>query len=155
MPAPPTECRYHVASAASVRERADARPRLTPSIMATRKDPTAAARSAAKATARKTASAPAHPSAAPTTDALVAKAADTNALVASIPINTNKPGEFGHDNAVNPPTGFTVDAASPDVGSSTLTEINANDKTGAAADPGVDNTPARWRTSASTTPAGC
>jgi catalase len=47
-----------------------------------------------------------------------------------VPFNSNKPGEFGRKNAVNPPAGFTVEAGSPLVGSSTVTESNASDKTG-------------------------
>ncbi|MDB4916936.1 MAG: catalase [Gemmatimonadetes bacterium] len=84
---------------------------------------------AAKAAARNTASAPSHP-APPPDDVLAVKAADTNALAAAIPHNPNKPGEFGRDNAVNPPTGFSVEPPSPDVGASTVTERNASDKTG-------------------------
>ncbi|MEO7039756.1 MAG: catalase [Gemmatimonadaceae bacterium] len=99
------------------------------------KAPSTAARksakaSAAKAASRNSSSAPSHPSARRSDDVLVTKAAETNALVASVPFNSNKPGEVGHENAVNPPTGFTVKAASSVVGSSTVTESNASDKTG-------------------------
>ena len=84
----------------------------------------------AKAASRNTAGAPSHLSAPPTNDVLATKAAATDALAASVPFNTNKPGEFGRKNAVRPPTGFSVEAASPIVGSSTVTERNASDKTG-------------------------
>jgi catalase len=84
----------------------------------------------AKAASRNTASAPSHPSKAPADDILARKASDTNSLAASVPFNPNKPGEFGREHAVNPPTGFSVDAESPVVGSSTVTESNASDKTG-------------------------
>ena len=84
----------------------------------------------AKAASRNTASAPSHPSAGPANDALVKKAEATNDLVASVPFNSNKPGEFGRKNAVKPPAGFTVEAETPLVGSSTVTESNASDKTG-------------------------
>ena len=84
----------------------------------------------AKAASRNTASAPSRPSAGPESDALAQKAAATDALVASVPYNSNKPGEFGRRNAVNPPEGFAVEAATPTVGSSTITESNASDKTG-------------------------
>ncbi|MBA2686245.1 MAG: catalase [Gemmatimonadaceae bacterium] len=98
---------------------------------ATRKSTSAKpGKAAAKAASRNTVSAPSHPSTAPTDDALVLKASATDALVASVPFNSNTPGEFGRDNAVNPPTGFSVEAASPVVGSSTVTESNASDKTG-------------------------
>lgn len=59
------------------------------------------------------------------------KAADINALVEAVPFNPNKPGEFGRENAIAPPTGFSVEAASPAVGASTVSEGNASDKTGA------------------------
>ncbi len=62
---------------------------------------------------------------------LAQKVAATEALVASIPFNPNKPGEFGRENAVAPPTGFSVSPSTPIVGSSTVSESNASDKTGA------------------------
>ncbi|MEO6209738.1 MAG: catalase [Gemmatimonadaceae bacterium] len=105
-------------------------PSSAPSSAARKSSGAKASPSAPKAAGRNTASAPSHPSPAPTDDALAKKAAETNALVASVRFNSNKPGEIGHDNGVNPPTGFTVEAASPLVGSSTITESNANDKTG-------------------------
>ncbi|MBA3404365.1 MAG: catalase HPII, partial [Gemmatimonadaceae bacterium] len=70
---------------------------------------------------------------------VAAKAAATEELVASIPFNSNKPGEFGADNAVSPPMGFSVEAPSPSVGSSTVSESNGSDKTGTGDAPeGVD-----------------
>ncbi len=84
----------------------------------------------ATAASRNTASAPTHPSPAPAGDKLSKKMEATEALVASVPFNPNKPGEFGRENAVNPPTGVSVSSPSPDVGSSTLTEANPSDKTG-------------------------
>ena len=89
-----------------------------------------AAKSAAKAASRNTASAPSHPAPASTGDPLVEKAAATEALVASIPFNLNKPGEIGRKNAVAPPTGFSASPSIPSVGSSTITESTASDKTG-------------------------
>ena len=86
--------------------------------------------SAAKAASRNTSSAPSHPSPAPADDVLAKKAADTNALVAAVPFNTNKAGEFGRDNAIAPPTGFTVEPPSDIVGSSTVSESNESDKVG-------------------------
>ncbi len=87
-------------------------------------------KSAAKAASRNTASAPSHPSPAPSGDELAQKAEATQELAASVVFNANKPGEFGRKNAVNPPIGFSVEASSPVVGSSTITESNASDKTG-------------------------
>ncbi len=87
-------------------------------------------KAAAKAASRNTASAPSHPSPPPAGDALARKAAATEALVASVPFNENKPGELGRDNAISPPTGFSVEAPDPSVGSSTISERNASDKTG-------------------------
>ncbi|HTE44071.1 MAG TPA: catalase [Gemmatimonadaceae bacterium] len=86
--------------------------------------------STAKAASRNTASGPSHPAPAPATDALARKAADTEALASAVFENPNKPGEVGRDGALNPPTGFSVQPPSPDVGSSTLTERNASDKVG-------------------------
>jgi catalase len=123
--------RYLIAShAAVVRCRAESRRLSQPRVMAKKKADTK--RAAGKAASRNTSSGPSHPATAPAADALVNKTADTHALAASIPFNTNKPGEFGHDNAVNPPIGLAAEAPSPDVGSSTLTERNASDKTGAS-----------------------
>ena len=85
---------------------------------------------AGKAGPRHTASAPSHPSPPPADDVLGQKMAATEELAASVPFNPNKPGEFGRDNAIHPPAGFTVEPASPIVGSSTVSESNASDKTG-------------------------
>ena len=84
-----------------------------------------------KAASRNTASGPSHPSPAPANDALAEKVAATEELAAAIPYNSNKPGEFGHDNAVSPAAGFSVAPPSPMVASSTVSEINGSDKTGA------------------------
>ena len=86
--------------------------------------------SVAKAASRNTASGPAHPTDASPSDPLAQKAADTETLASAVVENPNKPGEFGRAGAINPPTGFTVEPPSPDVGASTLTERNASDKVG-------------------------
>ncbi len=83
-----------------------------------------------KAASRNTASGPSHPSPAPPGDVLAEKAAATEELAASIPFNSNKPGEIGRENAVSPPTGFSVESSDPMVGSSTVSESNGSDKTG-------------------------
>jgi catalase len=85
---------------------------------------------AAKAAARNSASGPSHPSRAGSDDLLAAKAAGTQALVAAIPFNANKPLEIGRDNALSPPEGGHADAESPNVTGSTLSEANASPKVG-------------------------
>ncbi|MEO8564385.1 MAG: catalase, partial [bacterium] len=96
--------------------------------------------SPAKAAARNTSSAPSHPSPATGGDALAEKMAATEALVAQVPFNTNKPGEIGRTNAVCPMRGFMFASKDPAVGASTGTEDNANDKTGTAPGEGDDPT---------------
>ncbi len=96
----------------------------------TKKKNTPDKKASAKAAARNTASAPSRPAPAPADDPLARKAADTEALVAAVPYNPNKPGEIGRENAVAPPAGFAVEAASPAVGGSTISERNASPKTG-------------------------
>ncbi len=95
---------------------------------------------AAKSAARNTSSRPAHAPDRPGADPLARQAADTEALVAAMPFNQNKPLEHGHDNALNPPQGATADPRSNDVTASTLSEDNHSDKTGRRATPGVNAT---------------
>ncbi|MEQ1683995.1 MAG: catalase [Burkholderiaceae bacterium] len=64
--------------------------------------------------------------------ALAAQAADTQALVKSMPDNSNKAKEIGRANAVSPPVGLTRKPASRAVGASTLSESNVSAKTGGA-----------------------
>ena len=85
---------------------------------------------AARSASRNTASGPTHPSPDTGGDRAAVQMADTEALVSSVPFNTNKPAEFGREGAVCPMRGFSMPAANPDVGASTLTERNASDKTG-------------------------
>ncbi|MEO5815927.1 MAG: catalase, partial [Gemmatimonadaceae bacterium] len=75
----------------------------------------------------------------PANDVLAQKAADTEALVAAVPYNSNTPGEFGRDNAVLPPEGFSVEPASPIVGSSTVSEANVSAKSDQLDRTRVDN----------------
>ena len=105
-------------------------PARTPASDATKARAAKSGTAPAKAASRNTASAPPKSSPLPIDDVLAQKMAATDALAASVPFNSNTPGEFGRKNAVNPPVGFTVEAASPVVGSSTVTESNASDKTG-------------------------
>jgi catalase len=67
--------------------------------------------------------------------ALAAQAADTQALVKSMPDNSNKAREIGRPNAVSPPVGMTRKPASRAVGASTLSESNLSAKTGSAKPP--------------------
>jgi catalase len=63
------------------------------------------------------------------------------ALVASMPYNTNKSLEFGHDNAISPPRGATAPKADPAVLGSTLSEVNRSQKTGDSPAPdGINRT---------------
>lgn len=67
---------------------------------------------ATQAAARNTDSAPAHPGPAVAGDLPTQRAADTQALVAAMPANDNKPLEHGMDNAMAPPRGLTAKPAS-------------------------------------------
>jgi len=69
------------------------------------------------------------------TKALAAQAADTQALVKSMPDNSNKAREIGRANAVSPPVGLTRKPASRAPGASTLSESNSSAKTGGAKPP--------------------
>ncbi len=73
-------------------------------------------------------------------DALVQKALATNDLVASMPVAPHKLQEQGRDNAVDPPTGASMEPATTDVGASTLSEKNSSDKVGTTAHPGENAT---------------
>ncbi len=98
-----------------------------------KKTPTKTAPSASKARTTKTASrstssGPSHPDPADN-DVLVQKAAATQAVVASIPFNANKPLEYQRDAGYLPPEGQHTEAPSEVTGSS-LTETNVTAKTG-------------------------
>jgi catalase len=97
---------------------------------------------AAQAAARNTDSGPAHPAppGAAAGDAAAQKAADTQALVAAMPANTNKPLEHGYDNAVAAPQGLTATPPSNLPGGSTLSETNSSAKVGTVAAEGVNAT---------------
>ena len=90
-----------------------------------------------KAAARNTASRPAK-SGNPGGDPLAQQAADTQALVASMPYNKNKLADSGRDNAVMPPQGQTSEPANAAVTASTLSEANPTAKTGKGAAPGTN-----------------
>ena len=57
------------------------------------------------------------------------QAAQTQALVASMPFNRNKASEYAPADATRPPAGQTAAPGSPMVGASTLSERNASPKT--------------------------
>ena len=94
---------------------------------ASRKKPAPAA--SAKGTARSTVGGPSRNDAAGTPDALAAKMEGTEQVVAAMPFNPTKPGEFGNA-ASSPQRGATTDVPDPSVGASTLTEVNGSPKTG-------------------------
>ncbi len=95
---------------------------------------------AATAAARNTASAPSHIPPEAAADALAQHAAEVNALAGAVPHNANKPGEFGHDNAVSPPEGVTVEPPSASTTGSTLSEANVSAKTGGGVAMGINAT---------------
>ncbi|MEO7243111.1 MAG: catalase [Variovorax sp.] len=102
--------------------------------------PAPAKSAAAKSAARKTDSAAAEMRPGGDADASVRKAKQTNDLVASMPYAQHKLQEQGRANAVNPPKGSRAEAASSDVGASTLSEKNSTDKVGTTAQVGENAT---------------
>lgn len=58
--------------------------------------------------------------------------AETDALVAAVPFNKSKRGEYGYEHAVAPREGMSMDAPSLQSGASTLSEMNDSPKTGVA-----------------------
>ncbi len=101
---------------------------------------TAAERVAAQSAARNSDSGPAHPAPPPAAagDPPAQRAADTQALVAAMPANTNKALEHGYDNALSSPEGLQVKPPSRLPSGSTLSESNASPKTGTVAPEGVN-----------------
>ncbi|MDB5744159.1 MAG: Catalase [Polaromonas sp.] len=95
---------------------------------------------AAKAAARNTDSGPAKIVPDAGGDIHTAKMAQTEALVAAMPFNSNKPAEHGFDNAIAPKPGATAEPASRLPTGSTLSEENGNEKTGSVAPEGVNAT---------------
>ena len=94
-----------------------------------------AAHSAAQSSAHSTIFGPAQDDApARGADALLVKQRGAQALAASIPENANKRAEYGDATAI-PPRGESREAGSPLVTSSTVTETESSEKTGAGAPP--------------------
>src|SRR6185312_13923556 len=85
---------------------------------------------AALSTGRSTTSGPATPVPGVPIDAPARKLAGTAALASAMPYNANKASEYGAASA-EPPAGFVTVPPDEEVGSSTLTEINASVKVGA------------------------
>lgn len=75
-----------------------------------------------------------------TNDIVAEQGMATDDFVAGMPHNSIKELEHGHDNAVAPPTGETVEPDSDAVTASTMTEDTASEKTGGAADLGSNAT---------------
>ncbi len=78
-----------------------------------------------------TASGPSHPGSPRT--AMAEHAAEEGSLVAAMPFNVNKPGEYGYEHAVAPQEGASSEMPSPLTGASTLSEANDSTKTGSPA----------------------
>ncbi|WP_454908761.1 catalase [Variovorax gossypii] len=97
---------------------------------------------AARAAARNTDSGPASPApvAAGKGDAPAQRAIDTQALASGMSANVNKPLEHGEANAQSTPAGVTVAPPSRLPGASTLSEVNASDKTGSVASEALNAT---------------
>jgi catalase len=89
---------------------------------------------AALSTGRSTMSGPATPVPGVPIDAPARKLAGTAALASAMPYNANKASEYGAASA-EPPAGFVTVPPDEEVGSSTLTEINASVKVGAGVPP--------------------
>jgi catalase len=68
------------------------------------------------------------------------KLAGTQELAASFPFNLNKAAEYDPETAVSPLEGASARPADPIVGASTVTEVNASEKTGSGAPIGRNRT---------------
>jgi catalase len=71
-------------------------------------------------------------------DVVAAQARATNHLAAAIPFNALKDYEYGHDNALSPPSGTVAEPAADALTASTNSETNGTAKTGGAAAPGTN-----------------
>ncbi|RYF28689.1 MAG: catalase [Comamonadaceae bacterium] len=95
---------------------------------------------AAQAAARNTDSGPANPAPVEVDDPAATKASHTQELAAAMPYNSTKALEHGTENGLAPNPGITASPASRLPTGSTLTEDDANSKTGGPAPEGVNNT---------------
>lgn len=97
-------------------------------------------KTAAAVAALNTDSGAAHLPAGKPLDAASQKAAQLQEMVALMPDNANKALEHGHDNALKPPVGLSVDPRSAAATGSTLSEEVSSEKVGSVAVPGVNAT---------------
>jgi len=95
---------------------------------------------AAKAAARNTDSGPSKALPTDSADAASAKAAQTGALSAAMPLNPTKPAEHGFANGLAPQAGATVQPESRLPTGSTLSEENISEKVGSTAPEGLNST---------------
>ena len=95
---------------------------------------------AAQSAARNTDSGPGNPAPVDVADAPAAKASETQELAAAMPYNSTKALEHGTENGLAPNPGITASPASRKPTASTLTEDDANSKTGGPAPEGINNT---------------
>ena len=63
-----------------------------------------------------------------------------NPLATAMPFNANKGLEYGHANALTPPTGASEEPTSDSLSASTQSEKNSSDKTGGGATVGINAT---------------
>ena len=75
-----------------------------------------------------------------TNDIVTQQAHASNDFVAAMPHNSSKALEYGRDNSTAPPSGATAEADSPALTTSTATEKTKAEKTGSAAQLGVNAT---------------
>jgi catalase len=73
-------------------------------------------------------------------DALLARVEMGDAMARAMPHNAEKAAEYDPAAALSPPEGSHAQAPGPEFGSSTLSETNTGDKTGARPEPGADPT---------------
>ncbi|AVV84001.1 hypothetical protein [Shewanella putrefaciens] len=73
-----------------------------------------------------------------TNDIVAKQARDSDTLVAAMPYNINKAFDYGHDNAMAPVPGVTVELPSIALTASTATEDIETAKTGSAVRPGIN-----------------
>lgn len=73
-----------------------------------------------------------------TNDIVAKQARDSDTLVAAMPYNINKAFDYGHDNAMAPVPGVTVEFPSIALTASTATEDIETAKTGSAVQPGIN-----------------
>lgn len=107
--------------------------------MAKKKKPARSSRKTSKGNKSST-SAQGHDGTLRTNDIVAVQAGASNGLVAAMPCNSIKELEHGHDNALAPPPGATVEPGSSALTASTTTEETGTAKTGGAAPLGTNTT---------------